>query len=128
MVVRPARLYPCEHVDALKNLPVIIHPDRIDSTSGAPSLKIDCRREMAVARAPPSAASFMSTAPRKPIPTIATLRPLRMLRRKILNAQPSGSAGKDLPASEAGSLSVAAGLGAAPQLVSGQADQETRFI
>src|SRR5690606_8676476 len=55
---------------------------------------------MAMTRAPASLASRVSTAPRKPMPTIATVCPGWMsLRRKMLNAQPSGSPGKGCPSS-----------------------------
>ena len=63
------------------------------------------RREIAITRAPASLASRVSTAPRKPMPTIATVCPARMsLRRKMLNAQPSGSPGNGWPASAAGNF------------------------
>ena len=67
------------------------------------------RREMAMTRAPACAARRVSRAPRKPMPTMATVCPASMpLRRKMLTAQPSGSPGIGTPSSAAGSGTTAA--------------------
>jgi hypothetical protein len=66
------------------------------------------RREMAMTRAPVLAARRVSMAPRKPMPTMATVWPGSMaLRWRMFTAQPSGSPGKGRPASEGGSGTTA---------------------
>ena len=63
---------------------------------------------MAITRAPASFASRVSSAPRKPMPTMATVCPGWMsLRRKMFIAHPSGSPGNGCPSSDAGSFTVA---------------------
>ncbi len=62
-------------------------------------------------RAPASAASRVRMAPRKPVPTMATVCPASTsLRRKMFMAQPSGSPGKGRPSSAAGSGITASAL------------------
>jgi hypothetical protein len=61
------------------------------------------RRETAITRAPASVASRVRMAPRKPMPTMATVCPAAMsLRRKMFMAQPRGSPGKGAPLSAPG--------------------------
>ena len=66
------------------------------------------RREIAMTRAPMLAARRVSRAPRKPMPTMATVWPGSMpLRRRMLRAQPCGSPGKGWPARAGGSGTTA---------------------
>ncbi len=72
------------------------------ATSSAKGLRV-----IAITRAPAFAASRVTSAPRNPIPTIATVCPARSsLRRKMFIAHPSGSPGTGCPASASGSFTV----------------------
>ena len=75
-------------------LPMVGHRDRLGAPMRRATSSDAWRRDMAITRAPASLASLTSAAPRKPMPTIATVCPARMsLRRKMFIAQPNGSSG-----------------------------------